>query len=192
MNAGDWITLFAVVVALGIGASSLVQTRRLEWRRRREQLLNTIGAWARDILEGLWQRDNSDLQTNALRVIEAKYQNPSLDTEKMYKEISGIQNVVDIGLRSIHMNKCDLLADAMRSLAKDVGNNELAKAVDILCIHLAANMRLADKALGEGGRDTKYGNRVSKHTHYLDAYASTVVRLTHSAHMSGDKWYKIL
>ena len=49
MEIGDWITLFAVIVALGLGVSSLVQTHRMQKRERRERRLNEIIEWANEI-----------------------------------------------------------------------------------------------------------------------------------------------
>lgn len=46
MELSDWITLAAVVVALGIGTSSLVQTQKLQKRERRDRLLNEVIEWA--------------------------------------------------------------------------------------------------------------------------------------------------
>lgn len=49
MDIGHWITLVAVIVALGIGVSSLIQTQRLQKRERIERLLNEIVEWAIDV-----------------------------------------------------------------------------------------------------------------------------------------------
>jgi len=46
MSISDWITLSAVVVALGIGVASLLQTQRLQKRERKERLLGEIIEWA--------------------------------------------------------------------------------------------------------------------------------------------------
>jgi hypothetical protein len=46
MEVGDWITLAAVIVALGIGVASILHTQRLQKRERRERLLNEIIGWA--------------------------------------------------------------------------------------------------------------------------------------------------
>jgi len=43
------ITFLAVIVALGIGISSLIQTKRLQQSERRERLLNEIIEWALDV-----------------------------------------------------------------------------------------------------------------------------------------------
>ena len=49
MNAGDWITLTAVIVALGIGVASILHTQSMQKKERRERLLNEIIEWAIDI-----------------------------------------------------------------------------------------------------------------------------------------------
>lgn len=49
MKPGDWITLAAVIVALGLGLASLLQTQFLQKRERKERLLNEIIDWATDI-----------------------------------------------------------------------------------------------------------------------------------------------
>ena len=51
MEISSWITLAAVVVALGIGLSSLIQTQRLQKRERKERLLNEIIEWATSIFD---------------------------------------------------------------------------------------------------------------------------------------------
>jgi DNA-directed RNA polymerase subunit F len=45
MEVGDWITLGAVIVALGIGVTSILHTQSLQKRERRERLLNEIIEW---------------------------------------------------------------------------------------------------------------------------------------------------
>ncbi|MFC1914128.1 hypothetical protein ACFLXF_02515 [Chloroflexota bacterium] len=46
MEVGDWITLVAVIVALGIGVASILNTQRLQKQERKERLLNEIIEWA--------------------------------------------------------------------------------------------------------------------------------------------------
>ena len=46
MDIGNWITLFAVIVALGIGVASILHTQRLQTKERKERLLNEIIEWA--------------------------------------------------------------------------------------------------------------------------------------------------
>jgi len=48
MEPTGWITLAAVIVALGIGVASILHTRSLQTRERKERLLNEIIDWALD------------------------------------------------------------------------------------------------------------------------------------------------
>ena len=45
MEVGDWITLVAVLVALGIGLVSILHTQSLQKKERKERLLNEIVEW---------------------------------------------------------------------------------------------------------------------------------------------------
>ena len=56
MEITGWITLAAVIVALGIGVASILHTQSLQKRERKERLLNEIIEWA---VSGL--KLNSDL-----------------------------------------------------------------------------------------------------------------------------------
>jgi hypothetical protein len=58
MEPAGWITLAAVVVALGLGLSSIIQTNRLKKAEKRERLLNEIIEWAEDIIKGGWEPFN--------------------------------------------------------------------------------------------------------------------------------------
>ena len=49
MEIGDWITISAVVVALGIGVTSLIQTKRIQKKIYINNRLNEINNWALDI-----------------------------------------------------------------------------------------------------------------------------------------------
>ncbi len=46
MNVSDWITLAAVLVALGLGVSSLIQTQSMHKKERQRQALERICDWA--------------------------------------------------------------------------------------------------------------------------------------------------
>jgi len=48
MEITGWITLAAVIVALGIGVASILHTQSLQQRERKERLLNEIIEWAID------------------------------------------------------------------------------------------------------------------------------------------------
>lgn len=49
MEITGWITLAAVIVALGIGVASILHTQSLQKKERRERLLNEIIEWAIDV-----------------------------------------------------------------------------------------------------------------------------------------------
>ena len=49
MEIGDWITLGAVLVALGIGVASIWHIQSLQKKDRKERLLNEIIDWAKNI-----------------------------------------------------------------------------------------------------------------------------------------------
>ena len=61
MDAGDWITLGAVLVALSLGVASLVQTKRLQKRERKERLLNEIIEWVSDVKFKTLQADTQTM-----------------------------------------------------------------------------------------------------------------------------------
>lgn len=58
MEVGDWITLAAVVVALGIGVASILHTRNMLKKERRERLLNEIIEWATKVYSMPWRFGN--------------------------------------------------------------------------------------------------------------------------------------
>jgi len=50
MELGDWILVIAVVVSLGLGVTSILQTAKIQKRQYRQRLLGEITQWATDIL----------------------------------------------------------------------------------------------------------------------------------------------
>lgn len=56
MNSIAWITLFAVIVALGIGIASIIHTEIIQKRERKHRLLNEITEWA--IKAVSWRSEN--------------------------------------------------------------------------------------------------------------------------------------
>jgi hypothetical protein len=84
MGIGDWITIVAVLVALGIGVSSIIQNEILQKRERKERLLNEIFEWASDIEKAatLRRKQNRDELWDA----KQKY----LSQEAMYEYINQV------------------------------------------------------------------------------------------------------
>jgi len=66
MDVGDWITLGAVIVALSIGVASILHTRSLQKKERKERLLNEIIEWAIKVRKYIYSFDsggfNSELE----------------------------------------------------------------------------------------------------------------------------------
>ena len=60
MEITDWLMLVAVIVALGLGVSSLIQTQRLQKRERKERLLNEIIDWATEVAKSAVSRQKKD------------------------------------------------------------------------------------------------------------------------------------
>jgi len=56
MNSIAWITLSAVIVALGIGVTSILRTEKIQRREQRRRLLNEITEWAIKVVS--WRSDN--------------------------------------------------------------------------------------------------------------------------------------
>jgi hypothetical protein len=81
MDIGDWITLAAVLVALGIGIASILHTRGLQRKERRERLLNEIIEWAIDSARPKYAQELTTLdytlsiedQTNIIQLSQSSY-----------------------------------------------------------------------------------------------------------------------
>ena len=69
MGVGDWITLGAVIVALGIGVASILHTQKLQKQERKERLLNEIIEWAVEV-----NRCGSEIGLQIVPGLTEKYQ----------------------------------------------------------------------------------------------------------------------
>jgi hypothetical protein len=89
MEVGDWITLAAVLVALGLGLYSLIQTHNLQKRERKERLLNEIIEWAVGIL-----KLDSDLFsfTESVRLRFTINLVPSQTPDKLYSDTVSLRD----------------------------------------------------------------------------------------------------
>ena len=72
MEVGDWITLGAVIVALGIGVASILNTRSLRIKERKERLLNEIIEWATEIHTATLKTDLPKIDPSLELYIEEK------------------------------------------------------------------------------------------------------------------------
>ena len=73
MEVGDWITLSAVLVALGLGVASILHTNNLQRKERKERLLNEIIEWAKKSSESAIYRQKTD--NNELWKAKLNYKN---------------------------------------------------------------------------------------------------------------------
>ena len=65
-----WLTLFAVIVALGIGVASIVRTEKIQRREQKRRLLNEITEWA--IKAVSWRSENRALLKEMLTTEEGE------------------------------------------------------------------------------------------------------------------------
>jgi hypothetical protein len=64
MEVGDWITLSAVIVALGIGVASILHTQSLQRKERRERFLNEIIEWSEAVHKAIWMAKKETIESD--------------------------------------------------------------------------------------------------------------------------------
>ena len=72
MTIGDWITVIAVIVALAIGAGSIIQTRSIQKKQNRQSLLNEISDWA--ITINNWHIEHKKVHTEIIKISDPMQQ----------------------------------------------------------------------------------------------------------------------
>jgi len=70
MNSIAWLTLFAVIVALGIGVASIIHTEIIQKRERKRMLLNEITEWATKVIS--WRSENRFILTELASIKERR------------------------------------------------------------------------------------------------------------------------
>ena len=70
MNSIAWITLSAVIVALGIGIASIIHTEIIQKRERKHKLLNEIAEWATKVTS--WRSENRAILTEMASIKEVR------------------------------------------------------------------------------------------------------------------------
>jgi hypothetical protein len=152
MEVGDWITLGAVIVALGLGLSSLIQTQRLQKRERRERLLNEIIEWAVDVLE-----------------CEAEVSTPIATLQAGVTDQSVISAFGHLSLFLKYRN-VDARSEYVMQIAlqfEEVLQSVLNKAAD----ELSATIKFLHEHL-----DTATGEEIRKHRESLELSALAVIK----------------
>ena len=111
MEVGDWITLGAVIVALGIGTLSLWQNQRIQKRQYKRQLCNEITQWANDVISN-WLNMNVDKECT-LR------QNINENLFWNWRDVSARSESVEIAAKYFREDICTLVKD-IDSLILDI------------------------------------------------------------------------
>jgi hypothetical protein len=122
-------TLAAVIVALGLGVASIVQTQRLQKRERRERLLNEIIEWAEDVSARM---SPVDILKNPEWVLGTK-----LDSEEKFRFLQ-IYGLLDL----VHQYAVsDLYGEYISQIASRV-RKDLGKAVHDLIIKIEKHLEV--------------------------------------------------
>ena len=134
MDIGDWITLSAVIVALGIGTASIIHTNILQRKIRKERLLNEIIEWAKDVAESAISRQTKT--RHELRKTELEYKMwrakgtyiTGLIENSSVKNLLPFIKIVDWQLRQ-----------AIKITVKQLNTNKKKKTVSTECIKKSEN-----------------------------------------------------
>jgi len=70
MDYTAWITLSAVIIALGIGVASIIHTEIIQKREQRRRLLNEIAEWATKVTS--WRSENRAIMTELASIKEVR------------------------------------------------------------------------------------------------------------------------
>jgi len=121
MEVGDWITLGAVIVALGIGVASILYTQSLQKKERKEKLLNEIIEWATNILS---YKSPLDVVNNPEWILE---KNVSEDEKIKFIQIYGWMDLM--GQLAVLQQRGEYIAQIASKIRLDLGN-KVAEVID--------------------------------------------------------------
>ena len=157
MEIAGWITLAAVIVALGIGVTSILQTQILQKRERKERLLNEIIEWAIDVAKcrfdsrpidhkepqtGFWQF-LVDVQDNL-----TKQQRIGLYIRKISPTFGQRLHISVIKLVKVIQNFIDVLDQPRAEAEKNIssGRTEISNEEAKLDNHIYTNLEMLTSA----------------------------------------------
>ncbi len=183
---GDYITLSAVAVALGIGVASILHTRSLQKKERRERLLNEIIEWAEEIhscnnpnffdswgkmMKEGWLEKDAQMKWERLRAGESE-DDFEVDRQGALLSIQVNKNTSYIEAR---IRQCVVKANYIFTVSAGF-EHDLYNSVKILIIHLNAHEKLLYTALTQPDRKKGFLQRIAAHRPYLDRNAINVIR----------------
>ena len=99
MGITDWLMLAAVIVALGLGVTSILHTQSLQKRERRERLLNEIIEWAVDILKF------SPMPKQTIFELKLKKEEPKVEDVIMLWKVSLEEHLLPIISKGAYINR---------------------------------------------------------------------------------------
>jgi hypothetical protein len=172
MEVGDWITLGAVIVALAIGVTSLLQTQRLQKRERKERLLNEIIEWAIDVAKCGLEKDLPD--TSRITDVNDGKLHLAYSTNilaKSYQSMRGRNQYISQIVLTFGID----LQEAVSTLNKDV--EEHIKLLDVLYNNVTVRfVSLTNSNIAEYTEQiTKYTTQISMHRWKLDESTNKVI-----------------
>jgi hypothetical protein len=107
---GAGITLLAVLVALGIGIASILHTRSIQKKERKERLLNEIIEWAADILTF------SPMPKHSIFELKMKEEEPKIEDVIQLWRLSLQENLMPIISKGAYINRIS------KTLGKSIGS----------------------------------------------------------------------
>ena len=165
MKAGDWITLVAVLVALGIGIASILHTQSLQKRERKERLLNEIIEWAESVGKCGFEIDEDT--PNIKAALEAR-----LDFSQSYGFIKAHRAMFQNGYRNIRWRN-----EYIRNIT---GKNLLnvLPSVNNLIYELEKHLEMIynDQIGKDTGKTPGFAQKIAEHSISLDKLTRAVMR----------------
>jgi len=143
MEPAGWIMLAAVIVALGIGVASILQTQSLQKRERRERLLNEIIDWALEVsscssisffIKHAEIKDMWEYNIMAASDLADKYDNLEKRSEYISRIASKLENSLGNAVGEVvnNIKKRQILLTKSMTVKPTFNVNEMQRVLDIL------------------------------------------------------------
>jgi hypothetical protein len=149
MDISNWITLSAVIVALGIGVASILYTQRLQKKERRERLLNEIIEWVTEIHTASLKTDLPRIDPSLELYIEEKAKGNQEIIEGIKRNIVNKEHYrIEVETLIRYSIPCSR-AEYIRALASEIFKGHgIIKYLDDIIDNLVALMFLRGKEIG--------------------------------------------
>ena len=172
MEVTGWITLAAVIVALGIGVYSFIQTNRLKRAEKRERLLNEIIKWSIDVANCRFENKSitNVFYHKDVKEIQSKFWQYLCDIQNGLK----MQQTVGIYIRNISPNFGQHITRPVVTLLKVILDyiDVLEKALRLIEEISTGQTKLSDE---ESKRLNEYIEKMGNSSKLLDKSAIQVI-----------------